>query len=67
MDSDSLVTRIERLPEDSRKVLLTLLDLLANKNENTSAPEKRHVFKFGWEGSLQRNGGSALPALSPVG
>jgi hypothetical protein len=52
MDSDSLVTQIERLPEESRKVLLTLLDLLAKKNENATAPEKRHVFKFDWEGSL---------------
>jgi hypothetical protein len=52
MDSESLATRIESLPEESRKVLHTLLDLLSKNSNNVAPSAPPHVFKFDWEGSL---------------
>jgi hypothetical protein len=52
MNSDLLLARIEALPEESRQLLLALVDLLAQKAGATPSPERTHVFKFDWEGGL---------------
>jgi hypothetical protein len=44
--------RIEALPEESRQLLLALVDLLAEKADAAPRSERKHVFKFDWEGSL---------------
>jgi len=52
MSSDLLAARIEDLPEDSRKVVLALLEVLAKKPTVAPRSEPRHEFKFDWEGAL---------------
>jgi hypothetical protein len=62
MKADQVLARIEALPEESRRVLLALLDQLAEKADPASPPARKHVFKFDWEGGLA----DAFPGLSAV-
>jgi hypothetical protein len=48
--NSELLARIEGLPEESRQVLLALLDLLVEKAD--AAPPRKRVFAFDWEGGL---------------
>ena len=52
MNSELLLSRIEALPEESRQLLLALVDLLAEKADTAPRSERKHVFKFDWEGRL---------------
>jgi hypothetical protein len=52
MNSDSLATQIDGLPEESRRVVLALLNLLARKPGNDSPLNSRHAFAFDWEGGF---------------
>jgi hypothetical protein len=52
MNSELVLARIEALPEESRQLLLALVDLLAAKTDATPRTEQKHVFKFDWEGGL---------------
>lgn len=52
MNSELVLARIEALPEESRQLLLTLVDLLADKADAAPRPEQKHMFKFDWEGGL---------------
>ena len=62
MNSEILAARIAALPEESRQVLLALVDLLAEKADAAPQPEPRHVFKFDWEGGLA----GAFPGATSV-
>ncbi len=52
MNSELVLARIEALPEESRQLLLALVDLLAEKADAAPCPEQKHMFKFDWEGGL---------------
>jgi hypothetical protein len=52
MNSELVLARIAALPEESRQLLLSLVDLLTEKADATPPPEQKHVFKFDWEGGL---------------
>ena len=52
MKSELVLARIEALPEESRQLLLALVDLLAEKADAAPRPKPKHVFKFDWEGGL---------------
>lgn len=52
MNSELVLARIEALPEESRQLLLALVDLLAERADAAPRPEQKHVFKFDWEGAL---------------
>jgi hypothetical protein len=52
MNSELLLARIEALPEESRRLVLVLLDLLAEKADAAPLLEQKHVFKFDWEVGL---------------
>ena len=52
MNSGLVLARIEALPDESRQLLLALVDLLAEKADAAPRPQQKHVFKFDWEGSL---------------
>jgi hypothetical protein len=52
MSSEVVLARIEALPEESRQLLLALVDLLAAKADAASRPGQKHVFRFDWEGGL---------------
>jgi hypothetical protein len=52
MNSELVLARIEALPEESRQLLLALVDLLAEKADAAPRPKQKHVFKFDWEGGL---------------
>ena len=52
MKSELVLARIEALPEESRQLLLALVDLLAEKADASPRPGPKHQFKFDWEGGL---------------
>ena len=52
MNSELVLSRIESLPEESRQLVLALVDILAEKADAPLRSEQKHVFKFDWEGSL---------------
>ncbi|MGO9203111.1 MAG: DUF2281 domain-containing protein [Limisphaerales bacterium] len=52
MNSELVLARIEALPEESRQLLLALVDLLAEKADAAPRPDQKHVFKFDWEAGL---------------
>jgi hypothetical protein len=52
MNSELVLARIEALPEESRQLLLALVDLLGEKTGDGPRPKQQHVFKFDWEGGL---------------
>jgi hypothetical protein len=62
MNSELVLARIEALPEESRRLLLALVDLLAQKADAAPRPQQKHVFKFDWEGDLA----DAFPGTTSV-
>jgi hypothetical protein len=52
MNSELVLARIEALPEESRQLLLALLDLLTQRADAAPWPGQKHVFMFDWEGGL---------------
>jgi hypothetical protein len=52
VNSKAVTARIEALPEESRQLLLNLLDRLTEKAEASLPAGRKHLFKFDWEGSL---------------
>jgi hypothetical protein len=52
MNSELVLARIEALPEESRHLLLTLVDLLTEKAGASPGQGQKHVFQFDWEGGL---------------
>lgn len=52
MNSELVLSRIESLPEESRQLVLALVDILAEKADTSPRTEQKQVFKFDWEGSL---------------
>lgn len=52
MNSEYVIARIEALPEQSRKVLLALLDFLTERSDAIPSESQKHAFKFDWEGGL---------------
>ena len=62
MNSELVLARIEALPEESRRLLLALVDPLTEKADAVPRLEDGHIFKFNWEGGLAE----AFPGTSSV-
>jgi len=52
MKSEVVLARIEALPDESRQLVLALVDILAKKGDEGSRVKPEHALKFDWEGGL---------------
>ncbi|HPC60277.1 MAG TPA: hypothetical protein PKX23_06435 [Verrucomicrobiota bacterium] len=62
MSSEQLLSQIEALPEESRRLLMELVAQLARQAEKPVTPAPPHPFKFDWEDGLA----GAFPGASSV-
>ncbi len=53
MNAEVVLARIEALPDESQRLILALVDVLAERADADSRQESGHAFKFDWEGSLE--------------